>query len=70
MRAIFRRALSRGELIVNPCEEEAAALLDSYLDAQQGRAEDAVRTAINAHDDGLTGEQTGEQVRVENPETA
>ena len=47
-------------------EEEAAALLDSYLQAQQQRAEEAARM----HGGCLTGELTGEQVGTANRETA
>jgi integrase len=51
-------------------EEEAAALLDSYLQAQQKRAEEVARNADYVHGDGLSGELTGEQVGTENRETA
>ncbi|MGA9635491.1 MAG: tyrosine-type recombinase/integrase [Solirubrobacterales bacterium] len=47
-------------------EEEAAALLDSYLQAQQRSAEEAARM----HGECLTGELTGEQIRTEESETA
>lgn len=43
-------------------EEEAAGLLDAYLDAQRERAEEAARGAGGV----LTGELTGEQVANEN----
>jgi integrase len=51
-------------------EDEAATLLDSYLEAQQQRAEEAARRAGGVHDECLTGERTGEQVGTESSETA
>jgi HK97 family phage major capsid protein len=51
-------------------EEEAAALLDSYLHAQQRRAEEAARSAGGVHGECLTGELTGEQIGTEDRETA
>ena len=41
-------------------EVEAAELVESYLSAQQERAEEAARAA----GDGLTGERTGERESV------
>ena len=43
-------------------EDEAANLLDAYLDAQQEQAEAAARAAGGELADVLTGEQTGEPV--------
>jgi integrase len=51
-------------------EEEAASLLDAYLTAQRERAEEAARSADVVHHDGLTGEQTGEQLVYTHTETA
>ena len=43
-------------------EEEAAGLLDTYLDAEQQRAEDAARSADAVQNECRTGEQSGEQL--------
>jgi hypothetical protein len=43
-------------------EAEAADLLDGYLQAQLRAAEERAREADPVHGDGLTGEQTGEQI--------
>jgi hypothetical protein len=43
-------------------EDEAASLLNAYLTAQRARAEEAARSADPVLNDGLTGEQTGEQL--------
>jgi integrase len=51
-------------------EEEAAGLLDTYLEAQLKQAEEAARSSEELHNDGLTGELTGEQVGAETPESA
>jgi integrase len=51
-------------------EEEAAVLLDSYLQAQQQRAEEAARSATGVHGECLTGGLTGEQLGTEHPQTA
>jgi integrase len=46
-------------------EEEAAGLLDTYLDAQRERAEEAARAAGGVHGEGLTGAPTGARVAHE-----
>ena len=51
-------------------EEEAAGLLDTYLDADHQRAEEAARGAGGVQNGGGTGELTGERVGAETPETA
>jgi integrase len=62
--------MDRSRHLMPGSEEEAAALLDSYLQAQQKRAEEVARNADYVHGDGLSGELTGEQVGTENRETA
>ena len=47
-------------------EEEAAGLLDTYLDAEQQRAEEAARGAGGVQNECRTGEPVG----TEEPETA
>jgi integrase len=43
-------------------EDEAAGLLDAYLDAQRERAEEAARAAGGVRSESLTGEQSGESL--------
>jgi hypothetical protein len=45
-------------------EAEAAALAESYIAAQQERAEDAARASGSVHDDGVTGPRTGPRASV------
>ena len=59
-----------GHLMPGSEEEEAAGLLDVYLEAQLKQAEEVARSGEDVHDRDLIGELTGEQARVEMPETA
>ena len=47
-------------------EEEAASLLDSYLDAERKGVEDTARSAGVVQEPCLTGERTGEQLANRN----